>query len=59
MWHDFEYKLFGVIPLDIRYTVVEIGDGSKEIDELIIEYNGKDIDLPQNIIDDITGSIIV
>ena len=59
MWHEHDYKLFGVIPLDISYTIVETGDGSREIDDLIIQYNGEDIDLPEDVINDITGGIFI
>lgn len=58
MWHEHDYKLFGVIPLDIAYTVVEAGDGRREIDELIIEYNGKELNLPNAVIDEITMGIL-
>lgn len=59
MWHEHRYKLHGVIPLDVIYTVVDVGDGSREIDELIIEYDGKEIALPQKVVDEITGDISI
>lgn len=59
MWHEHDYKLFGVIPLYIYYTVATVGDGSREIDELIIEYNGKELKLPNAVIDEITRGILV
>jgi hypothetical protein len=59
MWHEHDYKLFRIIPLDIRYTIVEAGDGRREIDELVIEYDGKELDLPEDIVDEITGGIFI
>ena len=59
MLHEIKYFLFGVIPLSVEYTIVEAGDGRREIDELIIQYNGEDIDLPDDIINDITGGMLI